>query len=520
MSSLRTQFAVNAGFNLAHFGLNVIIGIWLTPYLVRHLGATAFGLIPLAMTISEYIALITNAINGAVARYLTMAIQQARWQDANRVLGTAFFTLTGLILILIPVLLMTSVHIDRLVNIPSGFRGDAIILFAATFLGFLLSLWSSIFSSSLYANNRLDLCRILDIARIMVRLALIVGLFSIREPSLRAVGYANLGGSMIALLLSILFSIRVNPELRLSASGFERAKLIELLSFGGWTMLAQLGLILFSRLDLLYANLLVGMEPAGRLAALSQWSILIQSFGALLGGVIAPTILILHARGQTPLLIALSKLAVKCMALLIAIPAGMVCGFAAPLLRLWLGPTHQNDAGLLCLTMIPLVAVNGVAPLLAIQTAYNRLKIPALGMTAIGILNVPIVIAICKGTSFGLQGICLAGALIWLAKCFVCNAMYNAGFLKISQWTFVRPLLLGMILQGIIWCLGSLCVSAGMVQSWKGLMGWGAVVAMIGMVLSSFVFLSTKEREEIRRLLFSSRNSASPAKEEGLHVSA
>ena len=89
--------------NIVSFLVNVIVGLWLVPYLVKYLGKAAYGLIPLAMIFTEYINVITISINGSITRFLTVDIQNNDWKNANKTFNSAFFALLILIGIQIPI---------------------------------------------------------------------------------------------------------------------------------------------------------------------------------------------------------------------------------------------------------------------------------------------------------------------------------------------------------------------------------------------------------------------------------
>ena len=60
------RFAINLVSNVGQLGLSMIVGAWYVPFLVRKLGPAAYGLIPLAGSITSYMALITLGLNSAV----------------------------------------------------------------------------------------------------------------------------------------------------------------------------------------------------------------------------------------------------------------------------------------------------------------------------------------------------------------------------------------------------------------------------------------------------------------------
>ena len=74
--AFHTQVPKNLFVNILSFVSSILIGLWLTPYMIGHLGLAAYGLIPLAMFFSQYIGVILNAINMSINRFLLITLQK------------------------------------------------------------------------------------------------------------------------------------------------------------------------------------------------------------------------------------------------------------------------------------------------------------------------------------------------------------------------------------------------------------------------------------------------------------
>lgn len=63
------QLPRNLAANIAYFLVNIVIGILLVPYFIDTLGVAAYGLIPLATSITGYVAIVVQSLNTAVTRF-------------------------------------------------------------------------------------------------------------------------------------------------------------------------------------------------------------------------------------------------------------------------------------------------------------------------------------------------------------------------------------------------------------------------------------------------------------------
>jgi O-antigen/teichoic acid export membrane protein len=97
------RFSGNLLSNIAYFVLNIIIGLALVPFFLDTLGEAAYGLIPLATSLTGYVTIVIDAINSAVTRFLTVDLQRSDLERASETFNTAVFTTLGVILCLIPI---------------------------------------------------------------------------------------------------------------------------------------------------------------------------------------------------------------------------------------------------------------------------------------------------------------------------------------------------------------------------------------------------------------------------------
>src|SRR4051812_795311 len=75
-ASTKRRLSINIVANVLGFAVTTAVGIFLTPYLIRHLGVAAYGVIPLATTVSSYLTIVTLVVNAAVARFITVSLQR------------------------------------------------------------------------------------------------------------------------------------------------------------------------------------------------------------------------------------------------------------------------------------------------------------------------------------------------------------------------------------------------------------------------------------------------------------
>ena len=166
------QLPRNLAANIAYFLVNIVIGIILVPFFISTLGVAAYGIIPLATSITGYVAIVVQSLNTSTSRFLTVDLQRGDYVQANKTFNTALFGLTAVILLMVPIVLVVAFYAPSLFIVPAGQESSAILLFLGVSVAFLIRSWSGNFTVQLFAFNRLDLQNIVNIVNILIQTGL------------------------------------------------------------------------------------------------------------------------------------------------------------------------------------------------------------------------------------------------------------------------------------------------------------------------------------------------------------
>lgn len=492
-SLFKRQLPRNSFFQVLAFVTQVVIGVLLVPYLVRQLGRAAYGLIPIAGMMTEYVNLISHSIASAVNRFLTIALQRNDTEEANRVFNTAMFSYLAIGLLQVPVFVLVIYHAGTLFSIPDELFRDAILLLICSAVVYLVNLLASVFVVPMYANNRLDVCRIIDIGRCLFRLVGVVTLFLAFGPALRYVGYVDLGIGVVVLAVQIVIGKRLAPALVLGRRYYDWHKIRQLAGMSGWLLLNSIGALLFLRIDIWLCNRFVSAEAAGDYAAVQQWAILIRHGGMIVSAVIAPMVVIYYAKSDMEHVIRLSQVAVRVLSLVLAVPISLMCVFSPSLLRLWLGNSFVPLAPLMMLLLCHLVINVGVMPLFNIQVALNKVRWPGMVTLMMGVVNLGLALSLVTYLDWGIYGIATAGAIVLTAKNAVFTPLYAAWILRRPWHTFVRSYLLALGLLIVLMGFGFALNRYATPASWGNLVLLAFVIGVIGLA-AVWVVLPASDR--------------------------
>lgn len=495
------QFPRNLAANIAYFLVNIVIGVLLVPYFIDTLGVAAYGLIPLATSITGYVAIVVQSLNTAVTRFLTVDLQREDYTAANRTFNTALFGLSAVLLLMVPVVLAVAYFAPSIFNVPAGQETGAILLFFGVSAATLIRFWSGNFTVQLFAYNRLDLQNLVNLTNIVVQVGLIVLLFTLLGPDLALIGGAYLVGAIVASAVSIVLARRVCPYLRVSVGAFDRTKLKEISGMGGWVVVDQTGYLLLSQVDLIIVNLFFGAVMAGEYAIALQWVILLQAFVWILVAALIPTILTYYALKQFEALTNLTRSAVKLMGLALALPTGLICGFAPQLLTIWVGPEYAHLAPLMVLLTAHLAVNMSVLPLFSVNVAYNRVRVPGIMTALLGVANVVMAIVIPVVTGWGYYGVALAGVLVLSFRHTLFVPWYAARILGIQMRNYLKALVPGALAMLLIGGATAGIAIANPHPSPFALIILGAVITFIYGVLVFGFGLTSEEKQQFESYL-------------------
>lgn len=495
------QFPRNLGSNIALFLVNIAIGIWLIPYFIHNLGVAAYGLIPLAMSLTHYVAVVTIAISGGIARFLTIDLQQKNYDKANRTFNTSFWSIVAIITISIPLLAIFAQFVPVLFNVPEDQITSSKWLFAGTIGAFLLTTLSSCFGASTFAYNRLDLRNLANIIRSASRIAFVVLLFTLFSPSLENVALASLLAALSGFSAHYFFWRKLTPDLHISSSYFDKTRLKDLTTFGGWLVVNHVGYLLFLQIDLIVVNRLFGPTAGGEYASVLQWSMLLRSMAGVLSGIAQPMFMICYARGQIEDLIRIAKMAVKFMGLGLALPIGLACGFSSELLTVWIGPEFSKLAPLMMLMLIHLSVNLAVIPLLSINVCYNRVKLPGIVSLLMGGLNLILAIWIPLTFNTGFYGVALAGAIVLTLKNAIFTPWYATNVMGIKTRVFFRQMATGIVATIAVFAFSFLLAQIFRIDSWEKLIIFGLTISFLYAPIIWFYVMSVLERKLIYKVL-------------------
>lgn len=486
--------------NILALVANILVGIYYTPYLLNSLGLAAYGILPLALIINQYISVATQTLTHAYTRFYSIALQKGDYEEASKDISTSFVVVLLISLIIIPIGIYIIYNVDSIFQIPSGFLNSARLLFGFTILSFIVSLVSSLLNVTLYAINRLDLMNVLKIVRTVLKLLLVILLFEALKVDVSFVGLANLLTEVLIMAVSIYFFFRFKPsQVSISFALFNKVILYSILGMSIWVLIQLCGDTLLYRTDNLIVNHYWGTEASGALGAISEIGNYVSVIVSVIGSLFGPLILMAFAKDnheEVKSLFVEQSTIVGCLS---AILAGTISGCAFSILNNWLGNGMGHYSWWLVMKMIvlPYYAAGGIIAF--VYRSWNRMKFPAIGTIVLGLVDILILIGTCEILKpKNAMPILIISAIFSIMQCFVLNVVAVGNIYQDCRRKFI-PIFTKITLTfwACFFC-GEVVTSCWVI---KKLIVLGCVLVVIAIIMLAFVYIVIFSKEEKRKLL-------------------
>ncbi len=491
------RFVVNVGSSLVYAVLNTGIVFWYIPFLLKHLGVAAYGMVPLTNAFVMFAAIVCEGVNGAIYRNLAIDLNRGDLSAAQGTFNSAvILTIAVSCFLLIPIVPLVWLF-PQLFEVPPDLEGATRFLIAGSFFAALTFIIGSPFDASSLITHRFDVRNAVRSAVVLSRVGIVALCFHVWPASLLHVGLGLIASALLGLGGCVIAWRRLTPQLRLHLGAVDPHRFRPLLNFGAWSAVNTAGMLLLMQVDLLMVNALFGPTMTGRYGALLAFAVLIHTLAEVVVPIFNPAIMARYAIGDFAGLRRLLESAVGLLAFGLALPVGLLCGLGRPLLSLWLGPDFAELDALLAILVAHLAVNPAGRPLAYLLTAHNKVKQQGLVTLALGVVNIVLAVTLALWAEWGVLGIAAATAIVWTLKNTLFLPVYAARVLGLVWWAFL-PRLAG----GAAAVLGVALAGRALAAMWSPL-DWIGLAAMAGAIsaIYSITLLALVIRPDDRRLI-------------------
>ena len=486
--SRNKQLAINLAASIIGFVVNIGISFFLTPFIVKSLGAAAFGFVGLSNNIITYTQLVTVALNSMASRYITIKYVEGDTVSANKYFSSVFYSNLLLVAIIGIFLSICIAYLEFVLDVPQELLFDVKLLLSLLSLNYIISLLTNVYSIATFVKNRLDLSSIRTIVSNIFRAIILYLCFALLTPH---IWYIGLVGFLVTIYISYTnykFTRVLTPELVIRKALFEWKKVQELVSSGIWNAISQLGTIIGQGLDLLIANLFIGATAMGVFSISRQIPFYIIAMSGTLASVFAPSLTQLYASKDYEVMNNEISKSIRINGFFIIPPLSFILVFGTDFFSLWI-PSQDSQLlhFLTILCGLELVISLPMEILWSVFMVTNKLKVSTLFMLFNHILTFIIVIlGVCMFKDTTIQLVILASTrtILGVIRSITFLPIYGASCIKVAPTLFYmsigKVLLAFLIIVIIILGIRALFI----IDTWL-LLGTSAIMCFI---ISTCVF--------------------------------
>ncbi len=490
----------SAATSVVVFALQAVIAVLLTRFLVKNLGVVQYSVVPLVNSFIPYLSLIAGSLGTVAGRELTISRRSQGIAEAQRVYTTAVLAGTGLSLIIAIVLSLASEAALSLLRVSTELRGGAKILLLAAGVSASASIVRGPLLAVPFSENRLDLENLVILSEVLIRSAFIALAFTLVSPSVIWVGLGMLAGGLSSLFAAWRVSRHLAPELIIMAGRFDPQRARAFMHLGVWHMVGQIGALLFWSTDLFVLSIMTSASTVGLYGTVAVWPVFLRGLVSACTSFLNPLLVGLYGEGDRQGVFRASLTAVRILGVGIAVPVGIVAGFAPVILREWIGPEVMAAAPVLTALVLPLCVNLAVVPLFGVHVSYGKLAVPGTVTLIAGSINILLSFVWARTWPVGL-GVAVATAVALTAKNALFTPWYVARVQGQGAFPYYRALAPGTLVTAAVYIASLQSVRLQPTMGLLGLVAYSVLIAVVGWGVGWFVLTPRGERVAVRSFL-------------------
>ncbi len=343
MSNVRLKrLASNALANYAGQITTVGVGFVLTPFLLRDLGPSLYGVWVLVVSIQGLGGLLDFGIGSSVVKFVAEHEARDESDERNRVVSTTFFLHAGIGIVAFAVFAVVSWLVLPLLNLEAAelVEGQAALLVAAA--GLMLALPLSVPGNLLTGLRRYEASNLVNIIQSVGTgaITLIALSMGVGPAGLIAISATTL---VLGYVVKWAYAARLLSNLRVSLSLASRRTLRRIGGYGGWLFLIDAGKTLFYNADAVLIAAFLPVSSVGTYSIGFKPASAVSYFAGPLVSVFVPAASAMDARNESAALRRLLVDGTRAAAALTLVGSVWLWAFGGQLVALWVGPGHEDS---------------------------------------------------------------------------------------------------------------------------------------------------------------------------------
>ncbi len=501
------KLIVNLIASIVVFIVQICIGFWISPFVIERLGESAYGFITLATSFTEYVTLLTVAINSMASRFISIEYNKGNFKEANEYFSSVFWFNAILSIVIFITTICLVVNIDSIINVDSSLLRDVKVTFALTFGNLIISFIGTCYVSTTFVTNRMDINAYVQILSRIIKLFVIVSLFALLIPKIYYVSLANLLDTLIALFLYIYLKNRLTPNFNINIKYFRLDKLLTIAKSGFWMLLSNISSLFLNGMDILIANLMVSQAAMGRLSISKQLPIAVSSLLGYFSNIFTASFTQLVALKKKEELIGEVNFTFRVLGTFLTVPFAGIIVFGLDFLNLWL-PHNIYKKGdiqeiyiLMMLTLSNIIVNAYMYSLHSIYIAINKVKRYSIVIFICSIFSITVTIILTRFSNLGVYAIAGTSTVVLGFINLLWVPLYAEKVLCIKKFMFLKTIAknyLALLLTSVFFWVIKFRLRF---ETWLNFFVSILIAAFLGYIVSFSFLLNKSEKYKLFRFI-------------------
>ncbi|MGA2423793.1 MAG: oligosaccharide flippase family protein [Terriglobales bacterium] len=236
---------------------NILVGIFISPFILHRLGNTAYGAWILVFSVTGYYGLFDLGIRSSIVRYVSTYTATNDTEGVSRLINTALAVYTAIGVAAILTTLVLSEFLQSLFRMPSGFLPTARLLFLMVGTAVALGFPAGVFTGILEGLNRFYFVNVTNLISTLLRALLIVLALHFKY-GLLTVALITVTLPLLSAAVRAAIAVRVLP-LRFGWRYVDRSALSEIAGYSGVSFILMIAYKLRFKTDEIVVSTLLSV---------------------------------------------------------------------------------------------------------------------------------------------------------------------------------------------------------------------------------------------------------------------
>lgn len=495
-----TSKQIKYGAILSYFSivLNVGAGLIYTPWMVKIIGQSDYGLYTLAYSLIS-LFLVDFGLSSATARYVSKYHAEGNENKVNDFLGVIYklyFAIDVIILITLMIVffLMDGIFVNLTSKELQRFKVVFVIAGAFSIINFPFITLNGIltaYEEFIYQKLADVIYRILLVVFMIIALLSGGGLYALVLVN-AIVGLIIIGYKLVVIRVKIPISVNIK---------YNNSKMYyDLFGFSAWTTVSSLAQRLVFSITPSILGIVSNSVEIAIFGIISTIEGYVFTFTTAINGMFMPTISRAYNKDNPeeelfPLFLGVGKFQYGLNGL-------MVAGFFVvgnQFIQLWMGQGYEMSYYGILLTIIPGLFYNSLQIANTALVVTNRVKYQAYVNVVMGIINV--ILAFLLGKEFGVLGACISIFTSFMIRNVLLNFIHFR-ILKLDIPRFIKECYFRMSFPIVITIVLGVSLNKMFIpKGWFDLMIRGSLVTIVFSLILYTIGINCEDRHKVKEFI-------------------